>query len=369
MKVFAVIVAGGFGKRFGANVPKQYTSSILGKTINKFLQANVDAIQVVIRNQDMDLYSEVTKNMNLLDPAIGGETRGESVKNGLRAVSKYNPDLVLVHDACRPYVSVKLINEIIHKLKEQHKGGVVPVVAVPETVKKLENKVENIDRNNLFLMQTPQGFYFHELLSIYENANEFYTDESTIAEANNIKIFYIPGEKNNIKITYKEDIMQDIRTGIGFDAHKFMPEIDSNNYIFLGGIKIAFDKKIEAHSDGDVLIHALVDAMLGATGEGDIGVHFPPTDPKWKNADSKLFLIHANNLLKKKNGYINNIDITVICERPRLGEYRVKIKTSLAEILGLNEGRINIKATTTEKMGFTGRGEGIAVQAVVTIVL
>ncbi len=372
MKTIAIIVAGGFGSRYNAKVPKQYTSSILTQTIKKFISAKVDQIQVVIRSQDLELYNGQTIGLNLLPPCFGGETRSDSVKNGLEAIVKYQPDFVLVHDACRPFLSVELINQVIDQLKLNPQHGIIPVIKVPETIKRITNKnAEIVDRENLFLIQTPQGFYFKELLQAYQNTPNFYTDESSLMESQNLPIIYITGEKQNIKITYQEDIIMqtEVRSGIGFDAHRFAEETSEHNHVVLGGIKVPFEKKLEAHSDGDVLIHALVDALLGSIGAGDIGMHFPPSDMKWKNADSKLFLIHANELLKQKNSIINNIDLTVICEKPRLGIYREQIRANLAKILDITEDRINVKATTTEKMGFTGRGEGIAVQAICSITL
>ncbi|MCT4635480.1 MAG: 2-C-methyl-D-erythritol 2,4-cyclodiphosphate synthase [Rickettsiales bacterium] len=367
MKTIAVIVAGGSGSRFGSSIPKQYVSSILTKTIKQFLKAKIDAVQVVIRPEDIELYNQATCNMELLPVVFGGDTRGASVKNGLQVIEKYNAELVLVHDANRAFVSVELINQVIDKLKENPGFGVVPSIEVPETVKSIVNgRIESVDRDNLFLIQTPQGFYFKRLLEAYTKTDKFFTDESSLMEGS---VIYIPGDRKNIKITYQEDLPMDIRCGSGFDAHKFSAETSENNNVVLGGITIPFEKKLEAHSDGDVLIHALVDAILGAIGEGDIGMHFPPSDMKWKNASSEQFLVHAKKLLENKNGSINNVDITVICEKPRLGVYREKIRSNLSNILGIFEDRVNIKATTTEKMGFTGRGEGIAVQTMVSVSL
>lgn len=367
MKTIAIIVAGGSGSRFDSSIPKQYTSSILTKTIKQFLKAKIDAVQVVIRPEDIELYNQATCNMDLLPVVFGGDTRGASVKNGLQEIKKYNPELVLVHDANRSFISVELINQVIDKLKEHPGFGVVPSIEVPETVKSItNNKVETIDRDNLVLIQTPQGFYYKQLLDAYNKTDNFFTDESSLMEDS---IIYIPGDRRNIKITYQEDLPMDIRCGSGFDAHKFSSESSEKNNIVLGGIIIPFERKLEAHSDGDVLIHALVDALLGSIGEGDIGMHFPPSDIKWENADSAQFLVYAKKLLDNKNGIINNVDITVICEKPRLGIYREKIRSNLSEILDLTEDRINIKATTTEKMGFTGRGEGIAVQVTVAVSL
>lgn len=371
MKTIAIIVAGGCGQRFDSKTPKQYTSSILSKTINKFLSSKlVDEVQVVIRKEDQKLYESETNKLKLLPIVFGGATRGDSVKNGIEAIAQYKPDLVLIHDANRPFLSVNLIDQIVNKLKDNNNKGVVPSLPINETIKRVtKSDSEIIDRDNLISIQTPQGFYYKQLFETCKNTDHIFTDESSLMEDNNIPIIYIPGEKENIKITYKEDIVMtsEIRTGLGFDAHKFLSETSEHNNIILGGITIPYERKIEAHSDGDVLIHALVDALLGSIGEGDIGMAFPPSDPKWKGANSKLFLIHANDLLKQKNGSINNIDITIICERPKLGIYREQIRNNIAKILGITEDRVNIKATTTEKMGFTGRGEGIAVQAMVTI--
>ena len=373
IKTIAIIVAAGFGERFADSIPKQYTSSILRQTIEKFLSSNlIDALQVVIRPEDIELYNKHIEGLKVLPVAFGGATRGDSVNNGLNAIIDYDPELVLVHDACRPFLSVTLIDKIINTLQSTPGHGVVPALPINETIKRITpSSREIVNRDHLFSIQTPQGFYFKPLLNAYQNTNHFFTDESNLMETHNIPIIYIAGEKKNVKITYKEDYIMDFetRSGSGFDAHKFSSGTSENNSIILGGITIPFNKKLEAHSDGDVLIHALVDAILGSIGAGDIGMHFPPSDQKWKNANSKLFLIHVNELLKQKNGHINNIDITVICEAPRLGAYREQIRTNLAKILDISEDRVNIKATTTEKMGFTGRGEGIAVQAIVTISL
>ena len=376
MKSIALIVAAGSGQRYSSGAPKQYDYidgvSILETTIKKFLLSNyIDSVQVVIRPEDLDLYQQITKHLDLLPICFGGDTRADSVRNGLKAIDAFTPEFVLIHDAARPYISTNLIDSIAKKLLAGN-VAVVPKLIVPETVKRIDGDiVEVIDRDKLFLMQTPQGFNFRKIYDLSMKDKRSYTDESSLFDAYNLPVEYIPGEKHNIKITNKEDVVKnlEVRSGIGFDAHRFSLEESEHNYITLGGIKIAYLKKLEAHSDGDVLIHALVDAIFGTIGAGDIGMHFPPSDAKWKNTDSKLFLEYANKLLQDKNGRINNIDITVICEKPRLGEYREMIRENLANILNISNNRINIKATTTEKMGFTGRGEGIAVQAIATVSL
>jgi 2-C-methyl-D-erythritol 4-phosphate cytidylyltransferase/2-C-methyl-D-erythritol 2,4-cyclodiphosphate synthase len=408
VKNIAIIVAGGSGTRFSSAIPKQYTASILTNTIKKFLSSkSIDAIQVIIRPEDVELYKKATEGLisfptssltscaasqigdlisitpkipgqaslarddntyttKLLPAVFGGKTRAESVKNGLKAISSYNPEIALVHDANRPFVSVKLIEQIIKELENNPNHGIAPTLPISDTVKRItSNEAETINRENLFSIQTPQGFHYKQLVEAYNKADILNTDESSL----DIPIIYILGEKQNIKITYREDISMETRSGTGFDAHRFAPESSKENNIILGGITIPFERKLEAHSDGDVLIHALVDALLGAIGAWDIGMHFPPSDSKWKNASSTLFLEYANELLKQKSASINNIDITIICEAPRLGVHREEIRNNLAKILNIQADRVNIKATTTEKMGFTGRGEGIAVQAIATISL
>ncbi len=365
VKVFALIVAGGCGERFSSSIPKQYTNNILYKTVSKFCHhPEIDEVAVVIRPQDIELYEQHCNRFKLISPIFGGPSRGESVKNGLNELAKYQPDLILIHDSNRPYLSNKLISKIIKNLKNYPYHGVIPTFPITETVKRInQDRVENIDRTNLYTTQTPQGFYFNQLLSEYNKSDIFFTDESNFP----IPLKYIQGEKENIKITYKEDVMEITSTGIGFDAHKFFENTTNENFITLGGVKIPFSKSIEAHSDGDVLIHAVVDALLGAMGEGDIGLHFPPSDIKWKNANSIIFLEHCLELLNQKNARINNIDVTIICEQPKLYSFKESIRLNLSKILRINHEYINIKATTTEKMGFTGRGEGIAVQAIATI--
>lgn len=364
-KIIALIVAGGSGTRFDNLKPKQYNNSILRNTILAFKRnSRITDIQVVIREEDKELYIEETKNLELLPVAIGGATRGESVRNGLNQIYTISPDFVLVHDANRPYLTSKLIDAVVDELNSYKNHGVIPVFPIVETVKRVnKDKIENIDRSNLFTMQTPQGFYFKQLHEHYNFAKEYFTDESSF----DIPIKYIQGEKDNIKITFIEDLKMDYFTGIGFDAHKFSDNKADDNFIILGGVKIPYKYRIEAHSDGDVLIHSIVDAFLGAMGEADIGKHFPPSDMKWKNANSRIFLEYCNELLKEKNGQINNIDVTIICEEPKISKYREEIRNNIAAILNIEPNRINIKGTTTEKMGFTGRGEGIAVQSVVSL--
>lgn len=378
MKIIAIIVAGGSSSRFNSKKPKQYELldglTVLEKTISQFLKSSfvIDVI-VVIRPEDVALYKQATDKLKILTHCFGGETRSDSVLQGLITAKKYNPDYVLIHDACRPFVSPQLIDKLIEELIAGE-TAVCPVIQVTETVKRVINgQAESVNRENLFLVQTPQCFLYNEIYraSLAKNSTIEYTDETSLFESIGELVKYVHGERENIKITRREDLVEkfEILTGSGFDAHRFTSEEYSDGFITLGGIKIPHTRKIIAHSDGDVLIHALVDALLGAIGAGDIGEHFPPSDNQWKNADSMLFLKFTLDLLNKKNASINNIDLTVICEKPRLSDYKNSIKNNIATATGLKEERINVKATTTEKMGFTGRGEGIAVMAMATIKL
>jgi 2-C-methyl-D-erythritol 4-phosphate cytidylyltransferase/2-C-methyl-D-erythritol 2,4-cyclodiphosphate synthase len=282
-----------------------------------------------------------------------------------------------VHDGCRPIVSRDLISDVI-----RHTGRydcVVPVVKITSSLKKIneEGNGETVSQENMYYVQTPQGLKFNEVLAVYkqESLNE-YNDESSLCSIHKKSVGFVDGSSKNIKITTQEDIIMaqefdkkssTIRVGTGFDAHRFANEESEDNFVTLGGIKINCIKKLIAHSDGDVLSHAIVDAMLGAIATGDIGQHFPPTDSKWKNADSRIFLQYADKLIKQKNGEIVNIDATIICQIPKVFPNNTIIAAEIAKTLNINKDQVSIKATTTERMGFTGRKEGIAVHAIVAI--
>ncbi|MFC1659150.1 bifunctional 2-C-methyl-D-erythritol 4-phosphate cytidylyltransferase/2-C-methyl-D-erythritol 2,4-cyclodiphosphate synthase [Pseudomonadota bacterium] len=396
MRIIALIVAGGSGTRMNTDIPKQYlkigSSSVINTTIKKFLcEDKIDGIFCVIKKKNeklfkLELEELKKKNLNILGYTFGGLTRQDSVLNGLEAIRKYNPDKVLIHDAVRPFVSSDTIKRVLEGLKKQ--DAVVPVVKIVDTIKKVNDKniiEKTVSKNGLYGVQTPQGFQFDKILKLhqkYKGKESSLTDDASLFENEGLNVYTVDGNKANYKITLLEDYelaikeyermnkFNDIRVGQGFDAHRFSDENIGNkdNKIFLGGINIPHEKNIKAHSDGDVLIHSLVDAMLGAIGEGDIGYYFPPSDKKWKNANSRIFLEFANKKISEKNYKISNIDITVICEKPRISKYKEEIRNNLADILKINVERINIKGTTTEKMGFTGRGEGIAVQSVISVI-
>ncbi|PCI43632.1 MAG: bifunctional 2-C-methyl-D-erythritol 4-phosphate cytidylyltransferase/2-C-methyl-D-erythritol 2,4-cyclodiphosphate synthase [Alphaproteobacteria bacterium] len=379
MKVAVLIVAAGKGLRVSAELPKQYIElggkSILHHSINAFLKVPyIDLIRTVIHRDDHELYHKAIGNLDILPPVNGGESRQQSVMKGLQSLGSYEPDLVLIHDAARPFIAPGQIEDIITRAAEY--GAVIPTLPVTDTVKQVKDgKVrKTLDRTSLARAQTPQAFRFKLIFMAHKRMEgREMTDDSAIAEACGIQVLTLPGDEQNFKITTADDLkkaeymtrknLSDIRTGLGFDVHAF----EAGDNVILGGITIPHDQKLKGHSDADVALHALTDALLGAIGDGDIGTHFPPSDDKWKGSSSDIFLKYAHKLLKEKDGIISNIDLTLICEAPKIGPHAQAIRDNIAEILSLAPTRISIKATTTEKLGFTGRGEGIAAQAIVTV--
>lgn len=388
-KTIILIVAAGRGLRAGGDIPKQYVKQrgryVLSRTIDAFLEHPlVSHIQTVIHPDDMDLYQAATKDFDkkLLPPVHGGTSRQESVYNGLKALSECEADHVLIHDAARPFVSSSLITRVIEGLAQDN--AVLPVTPVIDTIKQVDgNRVSRtIERKSLYGAQTPQGFSYPLILDLHKQADHEtdveFTDDASLAEWANIPVQTVEGDVQNQKLTTRRDMdmaelilanadetQMETRTGFGFDVHRFEP----GDGVILCGIKIPFDKKLKGHSDADVAMHALTDALLGAVGEGDIGAHFPPSDPQWAGAASSLFLEHAVELIRKRSGKIINVDVTIICEQPKIGPHREKMRQELARIMGVEAHRISIKATTTERLGFTGRDEGMAAQAIASITL
>ncbi len=394
-KTIALIAACGSGIRLclaenSANkTPKQYQKiagiSVLRHCVLAFLNnRKVDHVICVINPEHSKLYEESVLGLDLLNPVFGGETRQISVRNGLLALKSLNPHKVLIHDAARPLVSKAIINGVIEKLSDF--SAVIPAVMVEDSLKKaIGSLVEsNIDRENIWRAQTPQGFNYQEILAAHiDYQNLEFNDDSALARQAGIEVSIIPGSQNNFKITTFEDLerakslmfertslVPQFRIGNGFDVHAFA-EFSSaeSRKIRIGGVDIDSEKKVIAVSDGDVAIHALIDAILGALGEGDIGEHFPPSEKKWHGCDSRLMLTEIKLLIEKRQAKIVNLDLCVICEKPRILEYKKQIKEELARVLGIHETQINIKATTTEKLGFLGRSEGIACQASVLLLL
>lgn len=374
--IAVLIVAAGKGERAGGSVPKQYQplagKPVLRRSLEAFL-GQVDLMQVVIGSDDEAHYTKAVAGLPVLPTLAGGPTRQHSVMHGLEALSAHRPDFVLIHDAARPLVSHDAIGRVIDALKKGADAA-VPLLPVADTLrKKIDGKWTTVPRDGMFRAQTPQGFRFAAIHKAHrDHAKEDVTDDMALAELAGLKIEMVMGEERNMKITEPGDIhlaermlgvAGETRTGFGLDAHRFEP----GDHVWLCGVKVPHDAKLQGHSDADAGLHALTDAILGAIAEGDIGKHFPPTDEKWRGASSDRFLAHAGKLVADKGGAILHCDVTLICERPKIGPHVPAMRARIAEILGIDVSRVSVKATTTEGMGFTGRKEGLAAQATATV--
>ena len=376
-KIKAIIVSAGNGKRVGGDLPKQYLKSdgipILAKTIQRFHEVDIiDEVIVVISQKHQKYFDKfilpiIQKEVVII---LGGKTRRESVYEGLKHTDL--EDLVLIHDGARPFITYELIIKIINGVK--HFGAAAPGMKVTDSIWEKNNKVISgvQNRDNFLKAQTPQGFFTKDIIKNYEKVKKEPSDDVELAVNNGLRVRIVEGDEKNIKITTMNDIENinstsksflKIRTGIGYDVHAF----EAGNELILCGLKIPFNKSLKGHSDADVVMHAITDAIYGAIAEGDIGTWFPPNDIKWKNSNSEVFLKHANSLLTKKGYVISNLDCTIICEEPKIQPYTQKMRINMENILQITKDRISIKATTTEKLGFTGRKEGIAVQAIITV--
>ncbi len=400
-KIAVVIVAAGRGTRFGSNCPKQYHAlagqSILARTLTQFLSHSLicDVI-TVIHPHDHALYQQATSALKIPHltrfhkPVEGGATRQESVYNGLAYFAalpkEQQPDHVLIHDGARPLISHQSINRLIETLQDV--PAAITAIPLADTLKYSENTSpqpiiqKTIDRNNLWRAQTPQGFNFETIWSAHQRAQHKlqsdFTDDAAVVEAAGHKVHLVSGDEQNFKITTKDDIyraehflnnqsqaliVMEPRIGKGFDVHRLGPGTD----ITLCGVCLPHDQTLIGHSDADVGLHALVDALLGAIGMGDIGQHFPPTDEQWKGVDSGKFVSHAVSLIAACGARILNVDVTLMCERPKIVPYRDVMRQRMADLLDISSDRVNMKATTTERLGFTGRGEGIAAEAIALV--
>lgn len=379
----ALILAGGSGSRFGGDIPKQYQvlgdRIVLRHAVDAFLaHPSVDHVRVVLRPEDRPLYDDAFSGVPLLPPASGGATRQESTCLGLESLRDLAPDHVLIHDGARPFPDSGIIDRTLKALKDN--PGAIPALPVNDTLKRASADggtiADTIDRTGLWRAQTPQAFRFQDILAAHDKArgNEM-TDDSMIAENAGLSVALVMGSEDNFKITTPEDMnrvaqllggRQAIsRVGFGFDVHQFC----AGDHVMLCGVRIAHEKALEGHSDADAGLHALTDALLGAIGDGDIGAHFPPSDPQWRDADSSDFLSHAGKLIADRNGAIANVDVTLICESPKIGPHRDAMRHRIADILSIDVSAVSVKATTTEGLGFTGRREGIAAQAVASVML
>ncbi len=382
MRTAVVIVAAGRGVRAGGGIPKQYQdvggTPLLRRTVDAFYASpGVDDILVVFNPDDRVLYDQALAGLDLLPPVKGGASRQESVFAGLTALAGRSPqpDIILIHDAARPFFHKGLVKSLI-KTVEEKKAGAIPALTVADTLKRGTDIIqETVDRSNLWRAQTPQAFPFAAILAAHAAAKgKDLTDDAAVAEANGLTVHLIEGSEQNFKVTRPEDFARaeeiltgenkmQIRTGLGFDVHAFEP----GDHVILCGVKIPHDRALKGHSDADAGLHAITDAILGAIAEGDIGDHFPPSEPEWKGAPSDIFLKHAAKLVRDKGGTISNVDVTLICEAPKIGPHRDVMRKSVADILGLDSSAVAVKATTTEQLGFTGRREGIAAQAIATV--
>jgi 2-C-methyl-D-erythritol 4-phosphate cytidylyltransferase / 2-C-methyl-D-erythritol 2,4-cyclodiphosphate synthase len=380
--VAAIVVAAGRGLRAGGGKPKQYrllgSQPIIRPSLAMLAShPEIAAVQPVIHSDDVERFEEAAAGLKVLPPVFGGATRQASVRAGLEALAARKPQLVLVHDAARPFASPALIARAIAAARS---GAAVPVLPVVDTVKTVDatgSITGTIDRSSLRVVQTPQAFGFDLLLEAHRRAaaagREDFTDDAALAEWAGHRVATFEGEASNVKLTTPEDFsraeaaqvaaLADVRTGFGFDVHQFI----EGDHVWLGGVRIAHERGVTGHSDADVVLHALVDAILGALCEGDIGVHFPPSDPQWRGASSDRFLAFAVERVQARGGRIAHLDATIVCEAPRIGPHRDAMRARIAEIAGIPESRVAIKATTSEKLGFTGRREGIAAFANATI--
>lgn len=380
--VVALVVAAGRGVRAGRGVPKQYAviagETVLRRSLSALLShRSIDAVMCVVGPDDASLYEDAARSLpRLLPPATGGATRQQSVRNGLEALVAYAPRVVLVHDAARPFVSGAVIERVFAGCDAAH--GAVPALAVTDTLKRVADGVvsETVPRSHLVAVQTPQGFPFEPLLAAHRKAAEAgvgdVTDDAALAPLAGLAVRVVEGDRRNVKLTEPADFeaaermlagARETRTAQGFDVHAFGPGAS----LRLCGIEIQHDRGLIGHSDADVGLHALTDALLGTVADGDIGVHFPPSEPQWKDASSDRFLADAARRVRACGGRIVHLDVTLVCERPKIGPHREDMRRAIAAIVGVAIGRVSVKATTSERLGFTGREEGIAALAVATV--
>lgn len=384
MQTAALIVAAGRGTRLGGELPKQYLhlagQPVLRRTVSAFLtHPRIDLVLVVIGAGQQDLYHQALLGLDLPSPVVGGETRQQSVAAGLAALASSAPAHVLIHDAARALVDDALISRVCDALANG--PAVLPALPVVDSLSRVDGNlvVGAQDREHLVRAQTPQGFDLAAITEAHGKlTGQAFSDDVAVARAAGMVVQVVPGAEDNFKITVADDLKRaesvlrrkdqtsvETRTGSGFDVHRFA----SNRELVLCGLSIPHVQGLAGHSDADVALHAITDAVLGAMAAGDIGDHFPPDDDRWKGVSSDIFLRYASSLLRLRAGRIINIDLTIICEAPKIKPYRQAMRENVAAILGIPVHRISVKATTTERLGFTGRSEGIAAQAIATVEL
>jgi len=394
MTTIALIVAAGRGARASGDSrdsgdrPKQYRdiagAPVLRHTLRAFAcHPAIDAVLPIIHPDDGGLFAEAAAGLSHIRPAVyGGATRQDSVRYGLESLDSANADIVLIHDGARPLVSAGLIGAVIEATSGD--TAALPALPVGDTLRRAADGLagEIMSRDNVVAAQTPQGFPYRAIRDAHRRAQASgrqFTDDVAVAQWAGMRSAIVDGQATNLKITQPDDFrvaeallnaqtrkaMEQIRTGQGFDVHAFT----TGSAVTICGVEIPHERSLAGHSDADVGLHALTDAVLGAIGAGDIGSHFPPGDPQWAGADSARFLTHAAALIRGRNGRVSHVDVTIICEAPKIGPHRAAMRERIAELLSLDIDRVSVKATTTEKLGFAGRGEGIAAQAVATVML
>ena len=394
MSTVALIVAAGGSTRFGSTTPKTYAMlggrPVLSHSITTYgTHPVIDAVCVVIQPDHYPLYEQAAAQcppgISVFEPVCGGSERQDSVRLGLESVSPLSPRRVVIHDAARPLVTRDLIDRVLAPLTRENAScaGSVAALPVSDTVKRAApvdtagghaKVLETLDRRSLWRAQTPQAFDFDAILTAHRDAaGNALTDDSAVAEAAGLDVVLVPGDDENLKITTSDDLVRaekalsgrlgDIRVGNGIDTHRFGP----GDHVMLCGVAIPHDRALQGHSDADAALHAVTDALLSSISAGDIGVHFPPTEDRWRDAPSEVFASFAAEKIRKAQGIISHIDVTIVCESPRIAPHRTAMQERLAAIVGIDASRISLKGTTTERLGFTGRGEGISAFATATV--
>ena len=375
-RIAQILVAAGKGARIGGEVPKQYRliggKTVLRRTIEAtHFQSRISETVVVVAQDDPYIENHIA-DLDNIRAVTGGVTRTASVRAGLAALADNPPDLVLIHDGARPFVTGDVIDSVINALEKA--PAAVPALPIADALKSLDGA--SVDREHLCRVQTPQGFHFDKVWAAFQSLDDdaSFADDIEVAQAAGLKIAFTQGDTDNFKVTYPEDFAKAeamlttdtyIATGTGFDVHRFT----EGDIMWLCGVPIECGFTLLGHSDADAGLHALTDAILGAIAHGDIGDHFPPSDPKWKGASSDKFLLYAIEKVNERGGQLQHVDVTLICEKPKIKPHRESMREKIAELCGLPLTRVSVKATTTEKLGFTGRGEGLAAQAAATVKL
>ncbi len=399
-QITALIVAAGRGSRAGGERPKQYQClagrPVLSWALNAFLtHPKIDAVRAVINPEDSELYNEAVNAIarpdqaKLLSPAEGGSERQDSVRQGLESLVAHAPHWVLIHDAARPFITPDVIDRVVEAVGAH--GAAIAALPIADTLKRAgdpDDRIigETVARDGLWRAQTPQGFEFSTILKAHRRASgRSLTDDAAVAEAAGHRVALALGSPNNTKITVAEDFglaeqlaqrlgpaqvdlrsgQWEYRTGQGFDVHRF----GEGDHVTICGVPVPHTSGLLGHSDADVGMHAITDAIFGALGEGDIGDHFPPSDPQWRGTESRIFLEKANDLAHARGGRVTHVDVTLICEAPKIGPHRDVMRERIGEVLQLSKDRVSVKATTTEMLGFTGRAEGVAALATATVAL